>query len=327
MGLSQDPVKGEQVTLVGPAGNTPFVVLAGNAQNGVAIFACSQTPNAVVTANPGSIALDVYGALWIKATGAGNTGWVQVNAAATPSVNATTTLTAVSKAALTRQGAPSAVAAAPATTPTVSVLPGPSDPLSVVGQYINIPSTTAGIAGIGYYFRAPLTGSGAGYWFQDTTQSPTVSDTHANRASHPASGYAVGTVYYETDTGVSYCVQIPSPSNVKTWLYYNGIAQDVLANIPGTLGVNDIGYLFRASDYLHNWLWTGLAWSFIAAAQAGLQGGSLPGTTVFSAGGPPFGGAGALWHLCDGATVNVSQENGTVVATALPTIANTYFVR
>lgn len=327
MGFSQDPVKGEQITLGGPAGNVPFLVLAGNSQNGVAIFACSMTPNGVITANPGSIALDVYGALWIKGSGTGNTGWVQVNAAPVTSVNATTTLTVASKAALTKQGAPSLVAPAPSATPNVTVLPGSSDPLSVAGQYIVVPSTTPGVAGIGYYYRAPLSGTGPGYWFQDTTQAPTISDTHANRGSYPAANYAVGTVYYETDTKVSYCVQIPSPSNVKTWLYYNGIQQDVLANIPATLGVNDIGYLFRASDYLHNWQWTGTAWSLSAAAQAGFAGGAYPGTTLFSASGAPFGGSGALWHLCDGSTQPVSQENATVVNTVLPTIANTYFVR
>lgn len=34
------------------------------------------TPEGVVTANPGAVRLDTNGVLWLKATGAGNTGWV-----------------------------------------------------------------------------------------------------------------------------------------------------------------------------------------------------------------------------------------------------------
>jgi hypothetical protein len=74
-------------------------------------------------------------------------------------------------------------------------------------------------------------------------------------------------------------------------------------------------------------MWTGAAWSLIAAAQAGFQGGSFPGTTLYFPGGsPPFGGSGNLWHQCDGSTQSMSQENATVVATVLPTIANTWIV-
>jgi hypothetical protein len=161
----------------------------------------------------------------------------------------------------------------------------------------------------------------------DVVTAPNIYDTFANLSLYAASSYPVGTVFNATDKKVSYAVQVPAPANVKTWVYYNGIWQDTLANIPGGLGVNDTGLPFRASDYLHTWLWTGTAWSLLAASQAGLQAGLQPGSTLFSASGPPFGGSGQLWHLCDGSTQNVSQENATVVATVLPTITNTYFVR
>lgn len=236
-------------------------------------------------------------------------------------------VTAAPGTTLTPQGVPSTVTPAPAGTPTVSVLPGTGDPLSVVGNYIIIPSGIPGIAGTGYYFRPPLTGVGAGYWYQDTTQSPSISDTFANLGLYPAANYTTGTVFLATDRNISFSVQVPSPTNVATWLYFNGIHEDLLANIPLTLGVNDTGYYFRASDYLHNWKWTGTAWSLLAAAQSGFQGGATPGTLTFSLGGPPFGGTGALWHLCDGTNQNVSQEDATVVLTTLPTIANTWFAR
>lgn len=204
----------------------------------------------------------------------------------------------------------------PPSIPVVAVLPNPA--ASSVGQYVMFQGSV-------YIFTAPPSGSGDGYWAFDTTGSPSIRDAFANLGLYPAANYALGTVFVATDLSVAYAVQ--SVAGVKVWIYYNGIYEAPLASIPATLGIYDTGFTFRASDYLHNWLWTGTAWSLIAAARIGFQGGLAPGSMLFANPGPPFGGTSQLWHLCDGSTQDVSQEDATVVATVLPTIANTWFVR
>ncbi len=124
-------------------------------------------------------------------------------------------------------------------------------------------------------------------------------------------------MFYATDRTVSYAVQ--EPAGVKTWIYYNGIYEAPLASIPVGLDDTSRGFVFRASDYLHSWIWDA-AWTLTT-------GGLPPGTMLFANPGPPFGGFGQLWHLCDGSTVPVSQNDATLVNTVLPTIANTWFAR
>lgn len=214
-------------------------------------------------------------------------------------------------------GVPTSSGVLPPDTPVVTSLPS-SGPLAVVGQYVMY-------NGQPYVYTTGIF-SGPDYWALDVTGAPSIRDTFANLSLYPASSYAVGTVFVASDRNVSYAVQETSPGT-KTWIYYNGIYENTLANIPAGLDDTSRGMYFRASDYLHNWEWTGSAWSLTAAAQSGFQGGLAPGTTLFANPGPPFGGTGALWHLCDGTTVDVSQEDGTVVATVLPTLANYWFVR
>ncbi len=245
----------------------------------------------------------------------------QVNVAAPPKIVTSGPATVPTPGVpTTNQGSPGGVTPLPSTTPVVTVLPGVSDPLSVVGQVVLIASPTAGVPATPYIFTAPLSGAGPGFWKQDVTNSPSLSDTFANLALYPAASQSLGTVFYATDLKVSYAVQIPSPSNVKTWMFYTGVYQDVLANLPGGLGVNDANFWFRASDYFHNWTWDGAAWHI----QFG--GGFTPGTfwtTTFQ--GPLPGGA--LWQLCDGSTVNVAQDNGTTAAVTTPVVANQYMAR
>jgi hypothetical protein len=133
-------------------------------------------------------------------------------------------------------------------------------------------------------------------------------------------------MFYATDKNISYTVQIPSPANVATWVYYNGIYEDTLANIPAGLGTNSRGLVFRASDYLHNWEWTGTVWSLYYAMQMGNSAGYPPGTVLYS-GSAPFGGSGQLWQACNGSTVNVSQEDATLASTVMPTITNGWYAR
>jgi hypothetical protein len=130
-------------------------------------------------------------------------------------------------------------------TPTVLALPLPSDPLSVVGQHIIY-------AGVPWVFVPPLSGLSSGFWQQVGGASQTISDTRANRGSYPAANYTQGTAYFETDTGLVYVVQIPTPANVKTWVFYSGIWTDVYANLP-TLAIEDRWLVYTASDYVQSW--------------------------------------------------------------------------
>jgi|ERR1035437_3202931 hypothetical protein len=198
----------------------------------------------------------------------------------------------------------------PDTTPIVTSLPLSTDPLSVIGTYIIYNSQP-------YIFTAGLSGP-PGYWQLSVTGTPSIRDTWANLSLYAASSYPVGTVFYATDRTVSYAVQ--TPGGTKTWIYYNGIYEDVMANIPVGLDAKSIGLTFRASDYLHSWVWSGSAWSLVAV-------GLYPGTRVYNLTVPPFGGTSQLWHACDGATVLVSQNDASLVSTVLPTIANTWYVR
>ncbi len=197
----------------------------------------------------------------------------------------------------------------PTGTPVVTTLPGPMDPLSVVGQYVIY-------QGRPYIYTLGISG-GDDFWALDTTGAPSITDVWANLSLYPAASYAVGTVFLASDRTVSYAVQ--SIAGVNTWIYYNGVYVDVLANIPLDLDDTSRGFAFGASDYLHTWLWDA-GWTLTT-------GGLPPGTMLFANPGPPFGGFGQLWQLCDGSTVDVSQGDATIVSTTVPTIANTWFVR
>ncbi len=199
-----------------------------------------------------------------------------------------------------------------ANAPTVTALPGPADPLSIVGNYITF-------NGVQYVFTLPLTGAGDGYWAAVATTSTTIRDTFANLGSYPAANYSVGTVFTATDLLVSYAVQLANPGAVKTWVYYNGVYSDVIANLPGGLGTADKNFQFHATDYLHNWIWNGSAWHLTT-------GGFPPGYQVYFSS-PSMLPPGALWHLCDGSTQNISQDDGTLLATVLPTVAGLYIVQ
>lgn len=265
----------------------------------------STDPSGSPPANPVMVFNYTNGKLWASTNGA----WVNIaGGAAGATINAPSVLDV--------NGNPTSSTPVPSNAPVVSSLPT-SGPLIVVGQYVIF-------QGKPYIYTLGLSG-GPNYWALDVTASPSITDTWANLSLYPAGNYAVGTVFYSTDRKVSYAVQVPG--GTKTWIYYNGIYQNALAGIPTDLGVTSIGFIFRASDYLHNWLWTGTAWSLRAAANIGFAGGLAPGTVMYNVGSAPFGGSGSLWHACDGSTVSVSQEDATLVNTVLPTITNGWFVR
>jgi hypothetical protein len=182
--------------------------------------------------------------------------------------------------------------------------------LCTIGQYVIYQGRV-------YVYTIGIFG-GDNYWALDVTGSPSISDTFANLSLYDAADYALGTVFLATDLNISYAVQ--QPGGVNTWIYYNGIAEDYLANIPTGLDDTSRNLVFRAYDYLHSWEWDGSAWGLTT-------GGLPPGTELFANPGPPFGGFGQLWQLEDGSTVDVSQYDATVVSTTVPTRAFTWFVR
>lgn len=76
MGLSQDPVKGEQLILPGPGGIHPFIQLNPTSISPVAFFVSSGDPNGVITANVGSLCIDASGNYWRSS---GGTVWLLQN--------------------------------------------------------------------------------------------------------------------------------------------------------------------------------------------------------------------------------------------------------
>jgi len=134
-------------------------------------------------------------------------------------------------------------------------------------------------------------------------------DAFTNIGTYPANSYAPGTIFYATDTKVSYIEQdVPT----ATWTYFDGIEFNPLASLPAP-GANNAGYLFGATDYFHLFRWDGSAWNFAAGD---------PGSAYVVAGRDnataPIGG---LWALCDGNNATVAQANGTTAPVTTPNLS------
>ncbi len=206
-------------------------------------------------------------------------------------------------------GVPTSGTPIPPGIPSVTTLPLIGDPLSVVGQQILL-------NGVPYVFKAGLVGPN-GYWSLDVTGSPSIRDVFANLSAYNAASYAVGTVFFATDWLVSYAVQ--NTDIGKQWIYYNGVYVAPIASLPVGLGVNDIGFTFKASDYLHNWRWDGAAFHFTTGGfPAGFQ-------AYYSS--PSYLPPGALWHACDGTTQSISQDDGSLLPEVLPNVSGLYIVQ
>jgi hypothetical protein len=169
----------------------------------------------------------------------------------------------------------------------------------VLGNERQIPAasreTDAGA--IGAYLRPPY----------PKPSSLLLVDSHANRANYPATGYPDGTEFWESDRRVLYvCVS-------NAWIYASGIMAGTVAQVPGDLGANDAGFLYRVTTgtgavaYNHLVRWNGSAWE--AADQFG-------GFFQDFALAPTEPG----WHLCDGSATKVLQISaGSLVETAFTT--------
>lgn len=258
--------------------------------------------SAQVLANNASVIFQSNGANWITIGCCSGAAGASTTSAPPPSAG-------TGGSPVGTDGQPTTSTPVPPSTPTVTALPDPAT--ATVGNLVIFQGQV-------YRFTAPPSGVGDGYWALDVTGSASIRDVFTNLFLYPAANYSVGTIFFATDWIVSYAVQ--NVSGTKTWIYYNGIYEAPIASIPtALLGINDTSFTFRASDYLHSWIWNGTAWNFTT--------GGFPAGLIQSFAAPSYLPPGALWHLLDGSTQPISQNDGTLLNTLLATVANTYIVQ
>ncbi len=89
-----------------------------------------------------------------------------------------------------------------------------------------------------------------------------IEGTHSERTTgvYPATNYAVGTQFFETDRKVFYLVYLVA--GIRTWIYSSGNQITTLASRPSDLGTNDTGYRFvdSTTDNETHYIWTGTEW-------------------------------------------------------------------
>lgn len=244
-------------------------------------------------------------------TGFGPGAKVAISDVVAPSVNIEMLSKEIAKAISASGSSPLDVTGLPGTLGTpqtaagnaiVTALPGPNDPLSFLGNQVIFN---------GVPFRYISFNGSAPFWSQQVSTAAILYDTAANLVNYPAANYPVGTLYTMSDrTNVQYIVQ--DIGGTFTWLFYNGVYVDVLANIP-TLGVNDANFQFHSSDYQQIWTWSGTVWNFSP--------GSGSGYYTQTNGPAPFGG---VWGLADGSTYNVTQNDATLAPVVTPIAVNTW---
>ncbi len=141
----------------------------------------------------------------------------------------------------------------------------------------------------------------------------------ANFASRPTAGTlsaASGVLFAATDLGSQLWRFV---GGGPLWQYAGGgePTRDTLVNITGGLASEDEGYLFDATDYDRVYRWNGSAYADAPGQPARY------GITLYD-GAPDTNG----WALCDGATVDVSQPDGTETSLVLPDlVTGTPFLR
>jgi hypothetical protein len=123
-----------------------------------------------------------------------------------------------------------------------------------------------------------------------------LTDLFQNLQKYLPASYAPLSLYFASDYGVWYV------NNGSAWVYFSGIYEATLANIPTGLGVNDQGFLFYGTDYVHTWLWTGSGWRF----SDGDTSGQIVG--VDSGNSTPSGGS---WVKCDNANHTCANSDAT----------------
>ena len=119
--------------------------------------------------------------------------------------------------------------------------------------------------------------SGSG-WVLYYNFTPIIADTHANRlANYPASRYAIGQPFIETDRSALYFV-----NSTPAWELVCSSMTGADASKPAGLGSTDIGFQYNATDTFIIYVWGGAAWVAFAAGggYATATGGSAVLTTT-----------------------------------------------
>lgn len=176
--------------------------------------------------------------------------------------------------------------------PVLSAIPPPGSPYNIAG-------TAVLVSGVPYVFYNSA-------WIPFQAIGTILLDTHAHRiANFDPTRYAAGTLFYETDRTVLYL------GDGTDWLYESGIMSGTLSpdQKPSDLVATDVGFMFDATDFFHVYRWDGTGWHF--------NSGDSSSQIVGGDGAPPMGG---LWQLCDGSTVDIAQDDGSVVSTVVPTV-------
>lgn len=141
-----------------------------------------------------------------------------------------------------------------------------------------------------------------------------IADIHANKVRYPATAYPNGW-YYETDRTVLY------GSISGQWRYVAGTMYGTLApdTKPIDLDVLDTGFLFRAGDYEHAYVWQGIptAWRFAPGD---------PGSRYIVSAGNWFSPTGGLWQLCDTTIVPTAMADGSLSNVQTPDMNSLCFI-
>lgn len=198
----------------------------------------------------------------------------------------------------------------PASITVVTALPMPGDPLSTLGS-------TVSFQGVQYtYTVLPILGS-TPFWQLSAALGTTYNGTHALRlANFDPKNSPIGVSFYETDRGATY--QVQSVAGSHAWVYVSGVMNDLIANIPSDLGLNDVGFLFNATDFQHQYSWNGTVWHFAS---------SDSGSDFYLTSGNPAGPNGGLWGKADGTTYSVAQDDSTVASVVSSVITNGWLRR
>lgn len=145
-------------------------------------------------------------------------------------------------------------------------------------------------------------------------------DTHANRlALYNPNNYPLGTVFVETDRTTAYITR--TVSGAIAWVYFSGIYQNTLANIPTDLGTNDSGFGFYATDYSHLLSWGGAAWG----PNWGLGDDGSDYYRMFES--APAGYGASAWQICDGTAVDRLNPDATVTNVTTPNVGTAAYLK
>jgi hypothetical protein len=177
--------------------------------------------------------------------------------------------------------------------PRLSVLPSS-------GPFAQLNGVVA-VGNVLYGNQAPFSSGSSPAW--NPFNTALVEDTHAHRISNYTPPPSNNTLYYETDTTVSYL------SVSGFWNYFSGIyprLQGQLAAYAATLTVHDVGTVVNVTDYAHLLQWNGSGWSFYGNDQS---------KYIVLA---PSSPAGGIWHPCDGGTYGCLNADGSTSNVVTP---------